>query len=126
MEVKALTGLHELERGGIVLFERLIEPWLREVLERIGGILAGAGTTVLHSPGVLLRACTLLRLLVATRYLVTARPSSTRVPSSFPSPLLSPLVAAAAAAVLPSWAVVFLVDSDHGHLTTRPTIPGQH
>ena len=106
-----------------MLFERLIEPGLREVLERIGGILAGAGTTVLHSPGVLLRASTLLRLLVATRYLVTARPSSTRVPSSFPSPLLSPLVAAA---VLPSWAVVSLVDSDHGHLTTRPTIPGQH
>ena len=110
-----------------MLFERLIEPRLREVLERIDGILAGGGTTVLHSPGVLLRASTLLRLLVATRNLVTVRPSSTRTPSSFPSPLLFPLVAAvAAAAALPSWAVVSLVDSDHGHLTTRPTIPGQH
>lgn len=107
-----------------MLFERLIEPRLREVLERIDGILAGGGTTVLHSPGVLLRASTLLRLLVATRNLVTVRPSSTRTPSSFPSPLLFPLVAAVA--VLPSWAVVSLVDSDHGHLTTRPTIPGQH
>lgn len=103
-----------------MLLERLIEPRLREILERIAGILAGATAAVLHSRDVLLAAGTLARVdLVAT-----ARPSpARRLSTLLPPPLLPPvaLVAPGRRAVAAT-----IVDSDHGHLTTMAIPTGQH
>lgn len=113
--VASLTGLHQLKGGRIVLLERLIEPRLGEILERIAGILGGGSAAVLHSPcrDVLLAADTL------------ARPPPARRTPALPSPLLPrPRVALVASGAL--LVAALGVDSDHGHLTTRTAIPGQH
>lgn len=122
-QIQRLTGLHELKSCRIVLLEGLVEPGLGEVLERIGGVFAGA-TAVLHSPGVV-PGTSVLGLAAASR-LVTLRRLFTRprAAHAVAPPLL--LLLFAVLLVEPCLLGSLLAEGDHVDLAALPAFYSQH